>query len=185
MTPAVTSIPVAKLWIIAVSPQAKAYTIAGRSSVSLRTMPTPVALPSRVGLTTRGKLRRSPTACITAGAPNSRNVDCGNSTNSGTAIPVPATNEATTGLSNARRRAAAEEPTRKTSNAYKTSRRAPSSPAAPCRSGTVQTGRCPLRIGSRFASTSASAISHSGRAVRRTTATRLPEPFCCSLGDPL
>ena len=54
---------------------------------------------------------RSPMAAMTAGAPNSRNVDCGMTTNSGTATPVPETSVEATGLSNATRLPDASEPT--------------------------------------------------------------------------
>src|SRR3954469_7385080 len=94
-----------------VSPYAKQLTIAaGRSSTRL-TFCTPSEEPPDAGLTISGSPSRATMRESPAPAPSSRKVLWGRATQSGVGTPAPLTTDLAAGLSQARRQAAAGDPT--------------------------------------------------------------------------
>ncbi len=157
----------------AVSPYAKASTIARGSSAASRTRLTPSAEPPRDGLTTRGSPSCATMASSTRLAPSSRNRLCGSVTKAGVESPARLAIVLATGLLHATRLARGSVPRYRRPSSSRTSRTEPSSPVAPCRSGQTRSGRVCVSAGMRSASTSCTVTSIP--APRSASATRRPE----------
>ena len=110
----------------------------------------------------------------TSDAPSSRKVACGSATYPGVLTPARASRVLAMGLSKASRADAPVEPTYGSPIEVSTSRKAPSSPAAPCSNGMTQLGRCLRSASMSDTSTSASRTSSSVLR-RRASATRRPD----------
>src|SRR5674476_759265 len=100
----------------------------------------PRADPPRVGFTASGRPIESTTDSRSAGAPSSRNVAWESATPTGVETPAAASNALATGLSHVRWQDDGREPTYAIPNDASTSRRAPSSPVAPWRTGHTLSG---------------------------------------------
>src|SRR5680860_1925545 len=100
----------------------------------------PRADPPRVGFTASGRPSESTTDFRSAVAPSSRNVAWESATPAGVATPAAASKAFATGLSHVRWQDAGREPTYAIPNDANTSRKAPSSPVAPCSTGHTTSG---------------------------------------------